>query len=170
MADYISASNVQAFYPGVTFSATTVPSTTQVETYIDQVESEINAILASLGFTIPVTATRAVKVLRHLGLPGVLVSVTFAGSARPGTLSGNQTSSRETDLRRHYSDNKKMLKEEGVRILIDAGVTHPTDEILNHAPALVTSAADVLADSQTWYERTRFKDHVDTRIRSKIRL
>lgn len=52
---YCTITDVQALNPKRTYSATTTPTTTQVGTLIDQIASEIDAVLAAKGYTIPVT-------------------------------------------------------------------------------------------------------------------
>ena len=41
--------------PSRTFSSSTVPTTTQVEGFIDDIASELNAELDNMGYTVPVT-------------------------------------------------------------------------------------------------------------------
>ena len=46
-----------------TFSSTSRPTITQVETFIDEVSAALNSMLAQSGFTIPVSDADAVKLL-----------------------------------------------------------------------------------------------------------
>ena len=53
---YASLSDVQALNPKRTYDATTTPTSTQVSSLITQVAAEIDMVLASQGYTVPVTA------------------------------------------------------------------------------------------------------------------
>ncbi|MCK9569882.1 hypothetical protein M0R72_13140 [Candidatus Pacearchaeota archaeon] len=52
---YCTITDVQALNPKRTYSTTTTPTTTQVTALIDRIASEIDAVLAAKGYTIPVT-------------------------------------------------------------------------------------------------------------------
>lgn len=64
MGTYASVSDVSGRLPGNTFDATSQPSTSQVSSWIDEAEAEIEGELASAGITTPVTAAAGIKVLR----------------------------------------------------------------------------------------------------------
>lgn len=52
---YGTVAEVQALCPRVTFGETSIPTSTQVEQFIDRVSAIINVLLAREGFAIPVT-------------------------------------------------------------------------------------------------------------------
>lgn len=66
---YGSASEVAAMVPQYAssgfFTASTRPTLTQVETFIDRVSALLNAVLAQQGFEVPVTQADAKLVLDH---------------------------------------------------------------------------------------------------------
>ena len=55
---YCEASDVQALSSLWSFSATSTPTTTQVETWIKQIKAEIDAMLFRIGYLTPVVITR----------------------------------------------------------------------------------------------------------------
>jgi hypothetical protein len=65
---YGSAAGVASYVPrygnvSATFDANTRPKLTQVESFIDQISSLVNAILASNGFTIPIDQADVVSAI-----------------------------------------------------------------------------------------------------------
>jgi len=67
---YAAVSDVQALLnalggPGVTIGAATVPTTTQVEGFLDQVAAEIDATLIGLGYSVPVTGSTDILLIRR---------------------------------------------------------------------------------------------------------
>lgn len=68
MGTYASTSDVTARLPGRTFGASTSPSTTDISGWIDTAEARLESALASVGITVPVTATRGIEVLKELAI------------------------------------------------------------------------------------------------------
>lgn len=50
---------------GLTIGESSVPTTTQVEGFLDQVAAEINSVLAGIGYTVPVTGTNDIYMLKR---------------------------------------------------------------------------------------------------------
>jgi hypothetical protein len=48
---------------GITIGAGSVPTETQVEGFIDQVAAEVNSVLRSIGYTVPVTGSNDILML-----------------------------------------------------------------------------------------------------------
>ncbi len=84
---YASANDVQALLnlntgTGITLSATSVPTVTQAESFIDQIASEVDGILRASGYTVPLTgasdkrivgryvAQKAAAMVYHAGYGG----------------------------------------------------------------------------------------------------
>ena len=87
MGSYVTAANVQAWVLLVlqdansNISAPTV-STTLLDSYIDQVEAELDSVLIDMGYTVPLTNARDINrvagpVSRRVG--AILFSVLFFG-------------------------------------------------------------------------------------------
>ena len=53
MATYAAASDAQALIPKFVITASTVPSTTDLTSFLEKVDAEINACLAGKGLTVP---------------------------------------------------------------------------------------------------------------------
>jgi len=53
---YCALSDVQELIPKFSISATSTPTSTQVESLIDKIAVEIDAVLEAQGFTVPVTS------------------------------------------------------------------------------------------------------------------
>lgn len=50
---------------GVTIGSASVPTTTQVEGFLDQVAAEINSVLVGIGYTVPVTGANDIFMLKR---------------------------------------------------------------------------------------------------------
>lgn len=50
---------------GLTIGAASVPTTTQVEGFLDQVAADVNAALAAIGYAVPVTGTNDLYLLKR---------------------------------------------------------------------------------------------------------
>lgn len=93
---YGSVAQVAALTPlyatatGQTFSTATRPTLAQVETFIDQVSAQVNALLAREGFAIPVTQTDAARVLASFVTLEVASWVEYANGAGPFVVDGTQ--------------------------------------------------------------------------------
>ena len=76
MADYCAVTDVQTNMQNFsTFSESTDPSSTEVETFCGQITAEINARMNAVGITTPVTDTEKLKLLKLISLDGVIALV-----------------------------------------------------------------------------------------------
>lgn len=66
MADgnYGTVAAVLARFPGRSITASTLPATATVESWIAEAEAEIDGVLAGAGFSVPVATTRGVSLLK----------------------------------------------------------------------------------------------------------
>lgn len=78
MANYGSTAGVQGRVPARTIGASTAPTTTQITTLIDQVEALLDAKLAAIGLTTPVTGTNPVAILAF-AVNGKVASLAYLG-------------------------------------------------------------------------------------------
>jgi len=67
---YCAVDDVQALLnsasgTGLTIGAGSVPTTTQVEGFIDQVAAEVDSVLTGAGYTVPVTGTNDIAMLKR---------------------------------------------------------------------------------------------------------
>lgn len=67
---YAAVADVQALLPsasstGITISGTSSPSTTQVEGFLDQVAAEINSVLVQIGYSVPVTGSNDIYMIKR---------------------------------------------------------------------------------------------------------
>ena len=76
--------------PNGTFSSSTRPTLTQVETFIDQVSATLNLLLAAQGFDIPVTQADAVMALAGFVVLEVVSLVEYANGAGPFIVEASQ--------------------------------------------------------------------------------
>ncbi len=53
------------------YTSTTNPSTSEVSGFIDARSAEIDAVLSTLGYTVPVTATTSLAILKEICKKGV---------------------------------------------------------------------------------------------------
>lgn len=72
------------------FSTTTRPTLSQVETFIDQVSATINLLLAAQGFSIPVTQADAARALAGFVVLEVVSLVEYANGAGPFIVEASQ--------------------------------------------------------------------------------
>jgi len=78
---YCEASDVQALHQQRTFSASTKPTTTQVENFITKGFHRINGVLDAIGYTIPVdvdTYTQSADILKEINVNYALFRVELA--------------------------------------------------------------------------------------------
>lgn len=67
---YCTVADVQALLStasgtGITIDVASVPTETQVEQFIDQIAAEIDSVLVSIGYTVPVTGTNDITMLKR---------------------------------------------------------------------------------------------------------
>jgi len=110
---YCTVQDIRDLAPQIVIDNTSKPNTGQVAAMIDDVERELNAQLAHLGYVTPVTATTSAAILgdkvAHAVIARVLRGRHF-GSADPGQLGA-------TDAQKVYDAWLKAL----------ASATDPTD-------------------------------------------
>lgn len=86
---YCTITNIQALNTKRTYSATTTPTTTQVEAFITRIAEEIDAVLAGRNFTVPLTAPAPLLAyLTHvnaLGAAALAEQAMFPETTAPGT-------------------------------------------------------------------------------------
>ncbi len=77
MSTYAQVSDVRALAPQIGISASTKPSEGDTQTFLNTVESELNAILTNLGYSTPVaaSATESRIILKDLAAQGALAKV-----------------------------------------------------------------------------------------------
>lgn len=84
---YAALSDVQARMP-FTLDANSTPTSTQVADFLDEVSAEIDAVLASQGFTVPVTTptyfVTALKKVEADGAAARALRMMFPDSRGPG--------------------------------------------------------------------------------------
>jgi len=121
---YSSASDVAIYCPemtdsGTTFTATTLPSLTQVNALIDRAYSRVNSRLAANGYSVPVTAgTTTYDELTDI--EALYAAARAQGSRISSRIGPNERSKSDVLLEQHDKALKALLK----RDLSRAGVTH----------------------------------------------
>lgn len=149
---YIEVADVRGHVPQIEISADSVITPMSVDSYIDVVEVEFNAILSGQGIVVPVTEESSVKVLRSLGIPGVLYQVFRANSVRPGARNSGEPTSREQAERANYRDNKRLLQSGVIanQLLQNADV----DENVSQGPTVIVTEDDMRDHASDWHEFT----------------
>lgn len=64
MGNYSSSSYVAKLVPYYAIGASTTPSSTTVDEWVDQAEAELDGVLIAQGGTTPITGTRAINMAR----------------------------------------------------------------------------------------------------------
>lgn len=105
---YCDLSDVQNLNPKRTYSATTTPTTTQVNAMIDLIASDIDMLLEAKGYTNPATTPTAF--VNWLKLVNALGSAAMAEDAMfPETVEKGSTP-HASILRKQYMERLNMLK------------------------------------------------------------
>lgn len=65
--------------PGITIGVASVPTTSQVESFLDQVAAEINSVLLGQGYSVPVTGTSDVYLVKRFLVQKVAAMTWGAG-------------------------------------------------------------------------------------------
>lgn len=101
---YCTATLVQARQAGRAFTATSLPSATQVVGFCEDIAAELDGILRARGYTIPVAtaATSALKLLEHGNALGAAMLVEQSAPASP--------QGRREEAVRLYEEFKKALR------------------------------------------------------------
>lgn len=88
-----------------TFTANSIPNVTHVGQYITQIEGELDAVLASLGIAVPLTATASINAIKNAVLFGVagLVYDTYHRAAGATDAANNEF------LRQYYDYIDNLL-------------------------------------------------------------
>lgn len=106
---YCTITEVQNLNPKRTYGASTTPTTTQVNALIDQIAVEIDAVLESQGYTVPVTTpANLVNFLKYVNAYGAAYLAEagmFPETAEPGETAHWQM------LKKVYDNYMKMLTE-----------------------------------------------------------
>jgi len=118
--------------PARTFSASTIPTTTEVENILDQIASEIHAKLTEAGYpvdtkaVVTVSAPRAVKWLERLNEAGACAEIvmSFAVAGDPESAANTPASFYKSQ----YKEGKEMIVG---RFLNDLGLTR-TNALSSH--------------------------------------
>ena len=109
---YCTLADVKALNAKRTYDETSTPTSSQVETLINQVANEIDFSLTNNGYTVPITSPDvAVKFLQNLnalGAAGLAESAMFPEKVVPGETSYGQI------LRKDYEDGLKYLRDNGI--------------------------------------------------------
>lgn len=137
MSTYAQVSDVRTAAPNVPITASTKPSEQDVQTFLTQLEAELNAILGNLGYVTPVasTATESRAILKDLVVTGGLARVMRARAL------GTDVSLLEAakQLEKSYRDRIAALKASDDPFeLPDAEQTNgvikaPADRLQSHA-------------------------------------
>lgn len=72
---YIDITDISSRMKNWTFSASSNPTTVEVESFIDEVETEVDARLNAAGVIVPVTNTDKVKVVGRIVTNGVIAEI-----------------------------------------------------------------------------------------------
>ena len=70
MSSYASLTELKRFLPRYPIDATTEPSDTDCQLYLDQIEARVNGFLVGQGYTIPTTGPQSLLMLKDLTLVG----------------------------------------------------------------------------------------------------
>jgi hypothetical protein len=120
--DYVQASELSSLIQGFELDDTPgqgVMTTAQADTVIQLIEGELNGIISSLGFQVPLTdaaSPHAYKYMRSIAVQGVMALLQAAIHA----LTDDTEGSREQAFWRRYEMAVKRLNETGGAALVDA--------------------------------------------------
>lgn len=107
---YCTTTDIQALNPTRTYSATSKPTLTQVQTYIDQIAGEIDSILKGRGLATPITIpAEFVTFLKQLNAVGAAALAERAMFPEAQGMMGSTSAS--AMHWRQYQDGIKWLKE-----------------------------------------------------------
>lgn len=90
---YTTLADIQRTIPQVKIDQKSRPTDTEVESMIGQVEAELNVIVSSVGFVVPVTGTSSIAILRGMVASEVASRVLitqFAGIRNPDDLGADR--------------------------------------------------------------------------------
>lgn len=104
---YAAIEDVTGALPQLRISATSRPDETRVEAIIEEVEAEVNASIATLGFTTPVTASNSVRILKQIVLFEVTARILYeqhAGIRNPDELGAKRAHELYVDRMKRIMD------------------------------------------------------------------
>lgn len=85
---YCTITEVEALNAKRTYSASTTPTSTQVETYIDLIAAEIDIVLSRKGYSVPVTTpdafVNALKLVNAVGAAAMAEQAMFPEAVEKG--------------------------------------------------------------------------------------
>lgn len=118
---YAAVSDVQALInalsgTGLTIGTTSVPTTAQVEGFLDQVAAEVDGMLRGAGYgTVPATGTSDVLMIRRHVAQKAAAMTYHAGFGGFG-----ETPARVEQWEKEYADFLKRLGEKSIRLVDQA--------------------------------------------------
>lgn len=118
MGNYITTTDIAGQFPSLEITATSKPSTTQVDEYITNIEAQIDGCLRAMGITVPVTDAEAKAYLKQIAIDGAswrFLSAKFCGCS--------EEVERAEGFRRSFMDGLKMLKNVPRVVSTETGVT-----------------------------------------------
>lgn len=146
--DYVQSTDLSVLIQGLEISATGAMDSNDADSVIQIIEGEVNGIIASLGFTVPITLSaspHAYKFVRSIVVQGVMALIQSDIHA----LTDDTEGSREQAFWRRYEMAIKRLEDGGGAQLIDAvaDATEPG----NYTPAIgdQTDNVDRFLDMRT---------------------
>ena len=89
MGTYVSNAQITAHIPYRTFSASTSPSTTDIDTWIEEAEAILEGALNSAQITTPITSTTGIRILRAWLTNAVVGTVRMSFAAAGGDPNNN---------------------------------------------------------------------------------
>jgi hypothetical protein len=102
---YIDLEDVRSAAPQLRLSAQSRPSETEVRQIIGRVESELEGVLQSLGFTIPITGTNSIQIVKSMLVNEVVAQTLenqYVGVGDPRNFGSDI-------MHRRYADRVKQL-------------------------------------------------------------
>ena len=118
---YATIGDVQARMPQFTLTATSKPTIADATIFIDDVEAEISAALANLGYVMPITGPLSLAIVRAWSAQGAIARILAARAAAVGGEGAVASAERAQKL---YDDKFKQLADENYPLtLIDATMT-----------------------------------------------
>lgn len=139
---YASLTDVQDFLPKYEIDTTTSPSSDQVTSYLTTISNRLDGLLASKGYTVPVTSAGGLAILKAIVLSGTGYWVTRV--MFPGANSGIVI-----ELYKEYTDWMNMLASDSVTLYDAARGTNILDAQDNFSdPAIASSYAPLITRGQ----------------------
>ena len=131
MSDYIYVSDVEGLIGDTAFDSGSTPTLSEIETFIEWVEAEVNARLHQVGVSVPVDATESIKLVRACVLWGV-GALTLEAILAMGT--GDAEQARLDRWWKFYERALLLILSGGGALLYDAD--RETDPRINMLPTI----------------------------------